>query len=178
MIFLYFSQMIEMYISAVSEIIILLVVFILLLPYFGVWVIFANYAMFVLHVLIPIIVTFRFIFFDKKESKISNKQTLFGSAPVLIYGIIILILVLSGVFTKENKRIPYPFFNFDSESWLFSTFSVIAIVAVTFGLCILFNYLNEKYGEVLFEEKEDNTDLNNQDNTPLKAQSDNHTLEL
>ena len=56
--------------------------------------------------------------------------------------------------------------------------AVIAIVAVTFGLCILFNYLNEKYGEVLFEEKEDNTDLNNQDNTPLKAQSDNHTLEL
>lgn len=164
--------------SAVSEIIILLVVFILLLPYFGLWVIFANYAMFVLHVLIPIIVTFRFIFFDKKESKISNKQTLFGSAPVLIYGIIILILVLSGVFNKENNRIPYPFFNFDSESWLFSTFSVIGIIAVTFGLCILFNYLNEKYGEVLFEEKEDITDLNSHDNNPLKTQSDNHSLEL
>ena len=91
--------------SSVSEIIILLVVLFLLLPHFGLLII-TPYEMINLHLLIPILITFRFIFLDKKQNNISILKSLYGTIPISIYGFIIFFLVVFKVFTKENNKIP------------------------------------------------------------------------
>ncbi len=135
--------------SSVSEIIILLVVLFLLLPHFGLSII-TPYEMINLHLLIPILITFRFIFLDKKQNNISILKSLYGTIPISIYGLIIFFLVVFKVFTKENNKIPYPFFEIYTNSWYFSFLSIGGIVSATFGLCILLNYLNEKLNDKLF----------------------------
>lgn len=135
--------------SSVSEIIILLVVLFLLLPHFGLSII-TPYEMINLHLLIPILITFRFIFLDKKQNNISILKSLYGTIPISIYGLIIFFLVVFKVFTKENNKIPYPFFEIYTNPWYFSFLSIGGIVSATFGLCILLNYLNEKLNDKLF----------------------------
>ena len=142
--------------SLVSEIIILLVVLILLLPQFGIFII-SSYTMFNLHILIPILVTIRFIFFEYKKNKIDNIKTLYGTLPIMIYGLITFFLVIFKVFTKENNKIPYLFFEiYDNPLW-FSLLSIGGIVAATFGLCILMNYLNEQFGNYEFKNEKKNS---------------------
>ena len=135
--------------SSVSEIIILLVVLFLLLPHFGLLII-TPYEMINLHLLIPILITFRFIFLDKKQNNISILKSLYGTIPISIYGLIIFFLVVFKVFTKENNKIPYPFFEIYTNLWYFSFLSIGGIVSATFGLCVLLNYLNEKLKDKLF----------------------------
>ena len=142
--------------SAVSEIIILLVVLILLLPQFGLFII-TSYTMFNLHIFIPILVTIRFILFENKKNNIDKTKTLYGSLPIMIYGLITLFFVLFKVYTKENNKIPYPFFElYDNPLW-FSILSIGGIVISTFGLCILMNYLNEILKNKLFEKENINS---------------------
>ena len=84
--------------SAVSELIILFVVVYLLMPFFGSKILIGNYTMFNLHFLMPVIVTIRFIFFEYKRIKINYTNSLYGSIPVLFYGVIILFLIIIKVF--------------------------------------------------------------------------------
>ena len=142
--------------SVVSEIIILLVVLILLLPQFGIFII-SSYTMFNLHILIPILVTIRFILFENKQSNINTIKTFYGSLPVMVYGLFTLFFVIFKVYTKENNKIPYPFFEIYDNSWWFSLLSIGGIVAATFGLCILMNYLNEQFGNYEFKNEKKNS---------------------
>jgi hypothetical protein len=113
--------------------------------------------MFNLHILIPILVTIRFIFFEYKKNKIDTIKTLYGTLPIMIYGLITFFLVIFKVFTKENNKIPYTFFEIYDNPWWFSLLSIGGIVATTFGLCILMNYLNEQFGNYEFKNEKKNS---------------------
>jgi len=143
--------------SAVSELIILFVVLFVLLPMLKTLkILFGNFAMFNLHLLTPIIVTIRFLFFEKKRNNISHIDSLYGSLPVLVYGVIVLFLVIIKVFNQENNKIPYPFLNIYGNPWWVTFISIIGIFGFTFGLCILLNYLNQLFENVLLDIEERN----------------------
>ena len=146
--------------SAVSELIILFVVLFLLMPFFGPRILIGNYTMFNLHLLIPVIVTIRFIFFEKKATKITIVNSLLGSIPVLVYGVIVIFLVIIKVFNEENKKIPYPFLNFYGNPWWLSIIYLIILFGFIFGFCVLLNYLNELFQKKLYDKKEEESNTN------------------
>ncbi len=146
--------------SAVSELVILFVVLFLLMPFIGPRILIGNYAMFNLHLLIPVIVAIRFIFFEYKRIKINYINSLYGSIPVLTYGFIILFLIIIKVFNEENKKIPYPFLNFYGNPWWLSIIYLIILFGFIFGFCVLLNYLNELFQKKLYDKKEEESNTN------------------
>ena len=145
--------------SAVSELIILFVVVYLLMPFFGSKILIGNYTMFNLHFLMPVIVTIRFIFFEYKRIKINYTNSLYGSIPVLFYGVIILFLIIIKVFNEENKKIPYPFLNIYGNPWWATLLYFLVLFGFTFGFCIFLNYLNDLFEDVLLDNKEKNSNF-------------------
>lgn len=128
--------------SAVSGMIIFLVVMFMLLPVFGVGII-LGYRMMVLHIINPLLAVATLILFGEKNKKISLKECIFGSAPVLVYGSIALILCITRVW--EGDAIPYPFLRVYEQPWWASILYVCGIWGGSFGLGVAFNYLNTKF---------------------------------
>ncbi len=145
--------------SAVSELVILFVVLFLLMPFIGPRILIGNYAMFNLHLLIPVIVAIRFIFFEYKRIKINYINSLYGSIPVLTYGFIILFLIIIKVFNEENNKIPYDFLKIYSNPLWYTLLSLIVIFGFTFGFCILLNYLNELCEDVILGNQDKNSNF-------------------
>ena len=74
----------------------------------------------------------------------------------MVYGVIVLFLVIIKVFNQENNKIPYPFLNIYGNPWWVTFISIIGIFGFTFGLCILLNYLNQLFENVLLDIEERN----------------------
>lgn len=110
-----------------------------------------------LHVTIPILLNLRFIFLDVRERDFKFYEKFYGGIPMTIYGVIMYILCASKVFlsfSKEIKdgdgKIPYPFFDIYHESWYFCTFIGLLIFLFGFGIGILLDFLNKKFGNKIF----------------------------
>jgi hypothetical protein len=153
--------------SACTESIIFIVVILILMPFAG-----KNYLSLIntyhnsiFHVIIPLIILFRFLFLDVRERDLSIFQKLFGGIPMLIYGLTMLFLCIFKVFTGYGKegdgKIPYPFLDVYHRNIFFCLFSLIFIVAFGFGIGFLYDFLNKKCENLIYPYhfKEDNEEV-------------------
>ena len=93
------------------------------------------------HLIIPLILTFRFLIFDIRKR---NLQLLM----IILCGT----KVLTSFDKKEGDgRIPYPFFDFYHQSWYFCFFIILSILVFGFGISVLFDYLNKKCEKLIFQ---------------------------
>jgi hypothetical protein len=154
--------------SACTESIIFIVVFFILMPFAGenCLSLINNYHNSIYHVIIPLLVIFRFLFLDVRERDLSLFQKLFGGIPMFIYGLTMLFLCIFKVFTGYGKegdgRIPYPFLDVYHRNIIFCLFSIIFIIAFGFGIGFLFDFINKKCENLIYPYllKEDNEEVN------------------
>ena len=74
-----------------------------------------KYSASCVHLIIPLILTFRFLFLDIRKRNLQLHEKFYGGLPMLVYGLIMIILCGTKVLTSFDKkegdaRIPYPFF--------------------------------------------------------------------
>ena len=139
-------------ISACNDIIIFIVVMLVFLPMSNTEIIIAligTYKASSVHITIPVILTFRFLFLDKRERDLKIYEKLLGGGPMLIYGTIMFILCGTKTFksfdkTEGDGKIPYPFFDMYHQEWYFCFFIAIFIFCFGFGISFLFDFLNKK----------------------------------
>ena len=141
---------------ASTESIIFIVVILILMPFQGKnWLSQINsYHNSIYHIIIPLLIVFRFIFLDTRERDLSLYEKLFGGIPMLVYGLIMLLLCIFKVFTGCGKegdgRIPYPFLDVYHSNIFFCIFCQIFIVAFGFGIGFLFDFLNKKCENLIY----------------------------
>jgi len=161
--------------SACNEIIIFIVVVLVFLPMSnGIWIkgLIGTYPSSSAHILIPLILTFRFLFLDMRERDLKLYEKFVGGLPMTVYGIIMIILCGAKVFTSFDKRegdgkIPYPFFDFYHQSCYFCFLILLFILVFGFGISVLFDFLNKKCEKLIFpyeskEQKEEGLVKDNQ----------------
>ena len=145
-------------ISACNEILIFAVVMFIFLPFVTKDMIIAligSYKSSCVHIIIPILLTFRFLFLDRRDRELKLLERFIGGIPMSIYGITIYILAGAKVFTSYDKnegdgKIPYPFFDVYHQDWYFCLSIAISIIIFGFGTSFLFNFLNKKFEKCLF----------------------------
>ena len=163
----HFLYMISL-ISACTDIVIFVVVMIIFLPMSNSeWIkgLIGTYKSASVHITIPVILNFRFLFLDRRERDLKLYEKIFGGIPMCLYGIIMFILCGAKVFKSFNKDegdgyIPYPFLDVYHQEWYFCTFIAIFIFLFGFGISILFDFLNKKFEKLILpydlEEGEEN----------------------
>ena len=114
-----------------------------------------KYSASCVHLIIPLILTFRFLFLDIRKRNLQLYEKFYGGLPMLVYGLIMIILCGTKVLTSFDKkegdgRIPYPFFDFYHQSWYFCFFIILSILVFGFGISVLFDYLNKKCEKLIF----------------------------
>ena len=145
-------------ISACDEIIIFVVVMFIFLPTAdSEWTkgLIGTYKASSVHITIPVILTFRFLFLDSRERDLKLYEKFVGGIPMIIYGAIMYTLCCAKVFTSYYKeegdaKIPYPFFDVYHKEWYFCLFIAIFIFIFGFGISFLFDFLNKKLEKFIF----------------------------
>ena len=145
-------------ISACDEIIIFVVVMFIFLPTAdSEWTkgLIGTYKASSVHITIPVILTFRFLFLDSRERDLKLYEKFVGGIPMIIYGAIMYTLCCAKVFTSYYKeegdaKIPYPFFDVYHKEWYFCLFIAIFIFIFGFGISFLFDFLNKKLEKLIF----------------------------
>ena len=155
-------------ISASTELIIFIVVIIILMPIAGknCLHLIGTFKNSCFHVIIPLLLNFRFIFLDSRERDLLFYEKGFGGIPMVVYGLIMLILILTKVFTgyglEGDGRIPYPFLDVYHKSFFLCFFSMIFIFCFGFVIGFLLDYLNKKCERLIYPYvfKVDNEEVN------------------
>jgi len=166
--FLYFLSLS----SVISEFIIFIVVMFIIVPFSG--VIYINsYTGMSLHIFIPILIAFRFLYCEFKNNDNSILLKLSGAFPILIYGIIISILISFKII--ENNKIPYEFLNYHNNPIWLNILVLILFPIFTIFFSILFNFLNLKFGNEYINNDDCYTNKGNDDTFEI---SDSQNSEL
>lgn len=132
--------------SAVSETVIFLIVVAILMP-MGMKALLSGYSMIALHAAVPLMTAASFIVLDPRPAKLSRTAFLFGSLPVFLYGLIVLVLCFARVWT--GSMIPYPFFRvYDNPAGL--TFAAMAAIV---GVTLLLSFALDRIGRVKRERR-------------------------
>ena len=145
-------------VSACDEIIIFVVVMFIFLPTAdSEWTkgLIGTYKASSVHITIPLILTFRFLFLDSRERDLKLYEKFVGGIPMIIYGAIMYTLCCAKVFTSYYKeegdaKIPYPFFDVYHKEWYFCLFIAIFIFIFGFGISFLFDFLKKKLEKFIF----------------------------
>ena len=145
-------------ISACNEIIIFIVVVLVFLPMANKSIIIGlvgTYGGAILHILIPLLIVFRFLFLDIRQRNLKIYERFAGGLPTIVYGVIMYILCVAKVFTSFDKsqgdgRIPYPFFDVYLQPWYFCFFIALFILVFGFGISVLFDFINKKSQKLIF----------------------------
>ena len=153
----HFLYMISL-ISACNDIIIFIVVILIFLPISNnemIMGLIGSYKASSVHITIPLLLTFRFLFLDKRERQLKIYEKFYGGIPMLLYGIILFILCGAKVFTSFDKdegdgKIPYPFLDIYHQTWYFSFFITLFIFIFGFGIGFLLDFLNKKCENLIF----------------------------
>ena len=160
-------------ITACDEIIIFVVVMLIFIPMADSELIkglIGTYKASSVQITIPILLTFRFLFLDKRYRDLKLYEKFFGGIPMLVYGIIMYILCGAKVFTSYDEdegdaKIPYPFLDVYHQKWYFCLLIAIFIIIFGFGISFLFDFLNKKLEKAIFPDdslQEDNEDKEEQ----------------
>ena len=144
-------------ISACDEIVIFVVVMFIFLPMSNTeWIIglIGTFKSSTVHITIPLILTFRFLFLDRRKNDLRLYEKIYGGIPMCLYGTIMFILCGAKVFKSFDKKdgdgkIPYPFLDVYHQDWYFCTFIAIFIFIFGFGMSFLFDFLNKKFEKLL-----------------------------
>lgn len=127
----HFLYMISL-ISSCNEIVIFTVVMVVFLPManeeYTIGLI-GTYKASSVHITIPVLLIFRFLFLDKRKRDLKIYEKIMGGAPMCIYGTIMFILCGAKVFKSFDKKegdgkIPYPFFDVYHQAWYFCFLSL------------------------------------------------------
>ena len=107
------------------------------------------------HIVIPVLLTFRFLFLDSRERDLKLFEKFIGGIPMIVYGVIMYILCGAKVFTSYNKdegdaKIPYPFLDVYHQKWYSCLLVSIFIIIFGFGISFLFDFLNKKFEKLIF----------------------------
>ena len=145
-------------ISACNDIIIFIVVVLIFLPMSTkelVVGLIGTYKASSVHITIPVLLTFRFLFLDTRKRDLKLIEKFIGGLPMAVYGVIMYILCGTKVFTSFDRaegdgRIPYPFFDIYHQTWYFCLLIAIFIFVFGFGISVLFNFLNKKCEKCIF----------------------------
>ena len=145
-------------ISACNEIVIFTVVVLIFLPMADKEMIIGligTYKASAVHIVIPILLNFRFLFLDTRKKELKLYEKFIGGVPMCIYGTIMFILCGAKVFKSNDKKegdgkIPYPFFDVYHQTWYFCFFIALFIFLFGFGISILFDFLNKKCEKLIF----------------------------
>ena len=149
-------------ISACNEIIIFVVVVFIFLPMVDrkwmLWLI-GTYRASSVHITIPDLSIFRFLFLDTREKELNLYEKLIGGISMVIYGTIMYSLCLARVFTSYNKdegdaKIPYLFFYVYHQERQFCLFIILFIFVFGFGMSLIFDILNKKLEKIIFPTEE------------------------
>lgn len=127
--------------SAITGLIIFLVVLVILGPTMGYAMLLSGFYMVVVQVLNPILCIISYSIFEAYPIELSKKELSFGILPASLYGVIALILVLTKVWV--NNDIPYPFLRvYDNPIWA-SILYFVAILGGGYGFTLLLNWCNQ-----------------------------------
>ncbi|MFA6830364.1 MAG: hypothetical protein WCR67_06685 [Bacilli bacterium] len=125
--------------SAVSSLIIFLVVIIILIPTMDGML--SGFNLVVLHGINPLLCLFLFLIFDKQSERYKFYHSFLGSLPVLIYGIIAISFITTQAWSKE--MIPYPFLRFYENPVYQSVVSCIGFLLTALILSFLLSFINK-----------------------------------
>ena len=128
--------------SAVTEMIVLLIVLIGYLPFFSDHPVIGRYDMINMHVIIPLLTIGSFVFTDSPIGKISPVRRLKGLYIIIVYTVAMLTLILTYVI-PENK-IPYSFLNIRHQPFWFVLLAFVVVYGFGYLLSWLFSWLNLK----------------------------------
>ena len=138
--------------SAVTEIVIFIVVMAGYLPFFPDDPSITPYHMFCLHVAIPLLAVPRFIFFEKPCGILDPSKLLLSTIPIGVYGLGIVNAIKFGLLPQS--LIPYSFLDFKSNFLWYFVFALVVIPSFGFLLSWLFYRLNLR-ASLLWYRKED-----------------------
>lgn len=128
--------------SATAEFIILIVVLVGYLPFIPAHPVIGRYDMINMHVLVPVLTLFSFMFNDPPRGKLTPVQRLGGLCFVLLYTIGETVCILLYII-PENK-IPYFFLNVRHQPLWFTLLAVVVIYGLGYLLAWLFSECNRK----------------------------------
>ena len=128
--------------SAVTEMIVLLIVLIGYLPFFSDHPVIGRYDMINMHVIIPLLTIGSFVFTDSPIGKLSPVRRLKGLYIIIVYTVAMLTLILTYVI-PENK-IPYSFLNIRHQPFWFVLLAFVVVYGFGYLLSWLFSWLNLK----------------------------------
>lgn len=128
--------------SAVAEGLTIIVVLTSQLPVFSEHMHILRPDMFCMHILIPILTITSFVTNDSPIGRLKFGKLLHGLGFVALYSVNIVILIRTGVITKE--QIPYFFLDFDNMSVTLLIIGFVFIYGVSFVLSMGLSTLNRK----------------------------------
>ena len=145
-------------ISVCNDIIIFVVVVIIFLPFGGEeWRkgLVGTYNTSTVHIVIPILLAFRFLFLDNRKRDLKLYEKFYGGIPMLIYGTIMYILCGEKIFTSFDDfdgdgKIPYPFFDVYHQKWYLCFLVAPSIFIFGFRMSFLFDFLNKKFEKLIW----------------------------
>lgn len=128
--------------SATAEFIILIIVIVGYLPFVPAKPVIARYDMMNMHVIVPILTLFSFVFNDPPRGRLTPVQRLGGLCFLLLYTIQVFICILLYIIPED--KIPYFFLNFRHQPVWFTVLAFIVIYGLGYVLSWLFSELNRK----------------------------------
>ncbi len=128
--------------SAVTEVLILLVVLIGLLPIVKDHPVFARYDMINMHVIIPLITMFTFVRYAVCPEGVKTIDRLNGLIFIILYAVTMITLILLNVVPEE--KIPYSFLNVRKAAVWYLALAAVAAVTISLFFSNLFMEMNQR----------------------------------
>lgn len=136
--------------SAVTEMMVLLIVLIGYLPFFTDNPVISRFDMIHMHVIIPLLTIATFLFYDSPIGKLPKRKLLYGLLIITVYAVFILTLILTYII-PENK-IPYSFLDVRNQPFWFILLAVIVVYGGGYLLSWLFYTLNLKLAWIWYRD--------------------------
>ena len=134
--------------SAVTEMIVLLIVLIGYLPFFTDNPVIGRFDMMNMHVIIPVLTIATFLFYDSPIGELPRRKLLYGLLIITVYAVFILTLILTYII-PENK-IPYSFLDVRNQPFWFILLAFVVVYGGGYLLFWLFYTLNLKLAWVWY----------------------------
>lgn len=128
--------------SATAEFIILIIVLIGYLPFIPAKPVIGRYDMINMHVLVPVLTLYSFLFNDPPRGRLTPVQRLGGLCFLLLYTLGEIICILLYIIPEE--KIPYFFLNVRHQPLWLTLLAVVVIYGLGYLLSWLFSELNRK----------------------------------
>ena len=134
--------------SAVTEMMVLLIVLTGYLPFFSDHPVIGRYDMINMHVIIPLLTIGSFVFNDSPLGRLSAKKRLGGLNIIVIYTVFILTLILTYIIPES--KIPYSFLDVRHQPFWYILLAFVVVYGGGYLLSWLFYRLNLKLSWVWY----------------------------